>query len=279
MTETDRDIASHYSTDQLYERILEGARAAGADPDNLIPDDLKAVDEFHTGGMEATEALFAQLRITPETRVLDIGSGIGGTARAITTRYVAHVTGVDLTPLFVETAMRLSAATGLADRTSFQVGSGTDLPVGDGGFDLALLMHVGMNVADKATLFREAHRALASGGTFAIFDVMRGTTPGSMSFPVPWSSVAETSFVVPPADYRSAAEAAGFALVSERDRTDFAKAFFDKVGKMIAEMGGPPPVGIHLLMGDTAPQKIENYLTMLHAGLIAPFEMIFRAAD
>jgi ubiquinone/menaquinone biosynthesis C-methylase UbiE len=183
--------------------------------------------------------------------------------------------GVDLTPLFVETATKLCAATGLSDTCSFLVGSGTDLPVTDGAFDLALLMHVGMNIEDKPALFREAYRALAAGGTLAIFDVMRGPVEGEMCFPVPWSSVAETSFVVPPTEYQAAAEAAGFETVGGRDRTEFAKVFFDKVGKMIAKRGGPPPLGIHLLMGDTAGVKIENYLKMLHGGLIGPQELIF----
>jgi ubiquinone/menaquinone biosynthesis C-methylase UbiE len=40
----------------------------------------------------------------------------------------------------------------MADRVRFEVGSATALPFPDASFDLALLLHVGMNVPDKAAL-------------------------------------------------------------------------------------------------------------------------------
>jgi hypothetical protein len=132
-----------------------------------------------------------------------------------------------------------------------------------------------MNIADKPGLFAEARRALRPGGTFAIFEVMK-RGPDPLDFPVPWSTAPETSFVDLPETYRAAAEAAGFEMVSQRDRTEFARDFFARVSAMMAERGGPPPLGIHLLMGDTAPLKIQNYVTALEAGRIAPTEMIFR---
>lgn len=270
------DVATHYTTDSLIDRIKSALAAAGADAARPTPDDLKPVDEFHTGGMEATEALLAQLEIGAETRVLDIGCGIGGTARAIAARYGARVTGVDLTPDYVAAAVELSRIVCLDDRVRFEAGSALALPVEDAAFDLALLLHVGMNVEDKHGLFREARRALAPHGTFALFEVMQGPEAEPLAFPVPWASRSETSFVAPLEAYEDAARAAGFAIVAERDRTEFARAFFDKVMARI-EAEGPPPLGIHLLMGDTARVKIANYVENLKAGRIAPTELICRA--
>jgi SAM-dependent methyltransferase len=275
MADIEGDVARHYTTAAITDRIMAGLEALGVEIAAARPADLKPVDEFHTGGMEATLALLEQLDISPDTEVLDIGSGIGGTARAVVERYGCRVTGVDLTEAFVDAARALTTMVGLGDKTNFKQGSALALPVEDAGFDLAFLLHVGMNIADKPGLFREARRALRPGGTFAIFEVMkRGSDP--IKFPLPWSSVAETSFVDLPATYRAAADAAGFELVSERDRSDFAGDFFARVSAMIAERGGPPPLGIHLLMGDTAPTKIANYVTCLENGRIAPTEMIFR---
>ena len=207
--------------------------------------------------------------------MLDIGSGIGGTARALVARYGCRVAGVDLTSEFVDAASALTAMVGLGDRASFRLGSALALPVPDAGFDLAFLLHVGMNIADKPGLFAEARRALRPGGTFAIFEVMK-RGPDPLDFPVPWSTAPETSFVDPPETYRAAADAAGFELVSERDRSEFASGFFARISAMMAERGGPPPLGIHLLMGEAAPLKIQNYVTAIEAGRIAPIEMIFR---
>jgi SAM-dependent methyltransferase len=116
---------------------------------------------------------------------LDIGSGIGGPARMIALRYGCRVTGVDLTPHFVEAARALSGMCGMADRVRFVVGSAVALPLRAASFDLALLLHVGMNVPDKSALFREARRVLRDGGTFAVYEVMR-TGEGKLAFPVPW---------------------------------------------------------------------------------------------
>jgi ubiquinone/menaquinone biosynthesis C-methylase UbiE len=100
----------------------------------------------------------------------------------IAARYGCRVTGVDLTPDFVNTARALSKMCGMANRVRFEVGSAVELPLPDASFELALLLHVGMNVPDTATLFREARRVLRERGTFALYEVMH-TGAGDLSFP------------------------------------------------------------------------------------------------
>ncbi|WP_306113338.1 MULTISPECIES: class I SAM-dependent methyltransferase [unclassified Roseovarius] len=275
MTDIETLVANHYAGATLLDNIRAALKEAGVDPDAPGIEDLKPVDEFHTGGLEATDALLDQLQITPETRVLDIGCGIGGAARHVAARTGAHVRGFDLTPDFVDTGAALSELVGMSGQTSFQVGSALDIPEPENSADLALMFHVGMNIEDKETVFSEAARVLTPGGTFALFDVMRGSD-AALTYPFPWAEEAAFSFVSPPEDYRAAAKAAGFEQVAERDRSDFAKDFFERVFARIAQAGGPPPVGIHLLMHETGKTKIENYITHLHAGDIAPTEMIFR---
>ncbi|MEM9144790.1 MAG: methyltransferase domain-containing protein [Pseudomonadota bacterium] len=266
-------VAEHYTTEALLSRIRSALSDMGADPDAPRPEDLKPVDEFHTGGIAATEALLTQLAIAPETRVLDLGAGLGGTARHIAHRYGASVIGIDLTPVFVETATALSALVSLGGRTRFLVASALEVPIPDATMDLVTLFHVGMNIEDKAALMVEAARVLAPGGRFALFDVMR-MADGALMFPVPWAERAELSRVEAPGAYRAAAAAAGLAPVVERNRIEFALAFFETVFARIAEHG-PPPLGIHLLMRETAPLKIGNYVEALKLGRLAPVEMIF----
>ncbi len=66
------------------------------------------------------------------SRVLDIGCGRGGAARALADMIGCNVTGVDLTPAFCEAATAMSRWTGLDGRTSFQEGDATALPFDDG---------------------------------------------------------------------------------------------------------------------------------------------------
>ncbi len=268
-------IADHYTTGGLFDRIKQALAEMGVDPQRATPQDLKLADEFHTGGIDATDALLDQLTITPQMQVLDIGCGIGGPARLLADRHGCHVIGVDLTPEFVTTAEALSEMVGLGDRVRFLEGSALRLPVDDASADLALLMHVGMNIDDKGRLLAEAFRALRPDGTLAVYEVMGGPVKEPLVFPLPWSERPETSFLATPDDYKAAAAAAGFALLSERNRTDFAREFFEEAFAKVAE-NGPMPLGIHLMMRETAGQKLRNYVDNLHAGRLAPFEMIFQ---
>ncbi|MBF9043893.1 methyltransferase domain-containing protein [Rhodobacterales bacterium HKCCE4037] len=270
------DVANHYTTGALTDRVKAAMIAAGIDPEAATAKDLKAGDEFHTGGVAASDHFFGHLDITSEMRVLDAGCGIGGTSRLIADRFGATVTGVDLTPEFVETARDLTEMVGMGDRIGFHVGSVLDMPVGDAEFDLAVMMHVGMNIADKTALMSEVARCLKPGGTFAVFDVMAGPSGAAALYPVPWSTVAETSFLHSPDTYADAAAAAGLTEILREDRTAFARDFFAQVAAKTVEAGGPPPFGIHLMMGETAPEKFGNYVRGLEIGALAPTEMIFR---
>ncbi|MEM6624620.1 MAG: methyltransferase domain-containing protein [Pseudomonadota bacterium] len=269
-------VAGHYTTGGLLDRIASALRSVGVEPTAATPDDLKPVDEFHIGGVAATRDLIAQLDITFGDAVLDIGSGLGGTSRHVAATTGAHVTGLDLTPEFVETATALSIMVGMAGRTEFQQGSAVEMPFGDGTFDAALLLHVGMNIPDKVRLLAEAARVLRPGGTFAVYDVMK-TGDQPIDFPVPWAEVPENSFLADLDCYRDAAQAAGFREVAARDRSEIALQFFaDQRARLEAD--GPPALGIHLMMGETRGLKVKNMVANIKSRRIAPTELILQKA-
>jgi hypothetical protein len=126
----------------------------GCGPERLNPDQLAMVDEFHIGGRKATVELLDQLDLRPALRVLDAG----GTARYLARRDGVEVTGVDLTAEYVEVATSLTLRAGLAELVQFRQASASTLPFSDGSFDRVCILHVGMNIADKAALFAEIRR-------------------------------------------------------------------------------------------------------------------------
>jgi hypothetical protein len=137
------------------------------------------------------------------------------------------------------------------------------------------MLHVGMNIADKAALCAEVARVLRPAAVFGVYDVM-AMSGEELVYPVPWARAPELSALGSLEDYRSALRRAGFDIVVERNRRDFAREFFQAMRARMAEAGGPPPLGIHLLMGGEAPVRIANMITNIEAGRCAPVEMLAR---
>jgi ubiquinone/menaquinone biosynthesis C-methylase UbiE len=208
--------------------------------------------------------------------VLVVGCGLGGAARFVADRYGARVSGVDLTPEFVATGRALSDWVGLGDRIELVEGSALAMPFEDATFDAAYMMHVGMNIADKRALFAEVARVLKPGAVFGVYDVMR-IADGPLTYPVPWASSADTCALAEPDAYRAALSANRLSLEKEVDRHDFAVEFFAAMKAHVAEHG-PPPLGTHVLLGETRAEKLDNVIVALDAGRIAPVEMIARKA-
>ncbi len=273
MTITENAVAQHYGDANLMERILAGLEAAGADLNRLQPDDLAPVDEFHLGGRKATALAVAKMSLRADQHVLDVGCGIGGAARYIATQTGSKVTGLDLTPEYVEIARKLSDLTGLGDKTAFETGSALAMPFDDGAFDAAVTFHAAMNIADREALYGEIARVLKPGATLCIYDVMK-KNEGDLAFPVPWASTPDTSHLTTPDEMLTLLVGAGFEVVDVEDLTDFALDIF-KQGQA-AGADGPPPLGAHLVMGVSAPEKIKNTLSNLEDGLVAPVQMIAR---
>ncbi|SLN47054.1 Demethylrebeccamycin-D-glucose O-methyltransferase [Falsiruegeria litorea R37] len=270
----DEKIVSHYGGAELFRKIVDTLEASGVKLGEISEQHLKSIDEFHIGGEEATISLLDQLGLKDGVKVLDVGAGIGGPARLMTARYGADVTGLDLTPDFIETAKQLTGLLSLP--TQFKVGSALDLPFDDNSFDVATLLHVGMNLPDKDRLFDEVWRVLKPQGRFAVYDVMRfGAAP---AFPLPWASDPAASFLASPDVYLDAADKAGFELEARRDRGEVAKEFFAALREKI-KASGPPVLGLPMLMGMDAADKVANMTNAVGAGDIAPVEMIFKKRD
>jgi SAM-dependent methyltransferase len=223
MTDLLTAVQDHYRATGLTERLKTALAALGPDDQRLTPQQLAGLDQFHTRGIAATAELARLAGITANMSVLDIGSGVGGPARFLAATYGCRVTGVDLSEPFVDAARYLTQRTGLAEQVSFQRGSALELPFDKSGFDLVMLQHVAMNIADRSRLYREIRRVLIPGGRFVTYDVI--SISGEPYYPLPWARTRATSFVLTAAATRQAIEAAGFRTVAWQDDTEAAKAW------------------------------------------------------
>ena len=267
-------VQAHYGRADLTSAILRALENAGKKLEQLAPEDLAPVDEFHIRGRAATLELARAAGLDSSKRVLDVGSGIGGTSRCLAREFGCRVTGIDLTEEYCRTAAELSARTGLSGMVDFRQGDATNLPFPDATFDVVWTEHVAMNIPDKARLYREMHRVLKPGGTLAIYDILEGPT-GPVHFPVPWARTADTSFLVTPEELRELLSAAGFAVASWSDTTEAARAWFVQVAEKIRKEG-LPPLGFHLLVGPEFSAMAQNQRRNLEEGRIVLAQVVAR---
>lgn len=270
------NIVEHYEASELLATIEAGIHALGKTTSTVTVEDLGPVDEFHVGGRAATTALCDRLGVGSDSDVLDIGCGIGGTVRQLASTTGCRAIGVDLVPGYIDVARVLTDWTGLTDQISYEVGSALGLPIADGTVDVATLLHVGMNIEDKQQLFSEAHRVLRPDGTFGVYDLMR-VGDGDVGFPVPWASDPSTSFVADVGAYETALTATGFEILETRNRREFALEFFASMRQRADEVGGPAPLGLHVIIGSATPAKFANLIEAISSGTLAPVEITCRA--
>jgi ubiquinone/menaquinone biosynthesis C-methylase UbiE len=266
-------VSEHYAHGDLLGSIHTGITALGKTPDSVTVHDLAPVDEFHIGGRQASEDFLDQLNLSTKDHVLDIGCGLGGASRFVASQYGSRVTGIDLTAEYIETGKIMCEWVTLGDQIALHQGNALSMPFEDGMFDNGFMMHVGMNIEDKAGLCSEVYRVLRPGASFGMYDVMQ-VGDGELTYPVPWATTSETSAVASPEQYKHALQDAGFTIVAERNRRDFALTFFEQLLAKAAGASGPPPLGIHILMGASAHVKVQNMVENISDGRIAPVELI-----
>lgn len=266
MTGLNQNIQEHYARPDLGQRILDALEKAGKDINRLTPADLAPIDEFHIRGRAATLELARSAGLDSTKKVLDVGSGLGGSSRCLAREFGCQVTGIDLTDEYCRVAEMLSERAGLSTHVEFLQGDALELPFADATFDVVWTEHAAMNIPDKARLYGEMHRVLKPGGTLAIYDILAGPA-GPVHFPVPWARTPETSFLVTPDELRRALEQAGFGIVDWADTTDAARKWFASLAEKIAKEG-LPPLGFHLLLGPDFKAMAQNQRRNLEQGRI-----------
>lgn len=269
-------VSTHYdSVDDLVGKISAGLRSGGKNPGSLSTHDLAAIDEFHFRGRKATLELAEQMKLSRDSNVLDIGSGLGGPARTLSEEYGCHVTGIDLTSVFCEVADVMSGWVGLADRTEFKQGDATKLPFSDNSFDAAMTIHVAMNISSKDKLYSQAKRVLVPGGVFAVYDILQGEG-GEVIYPAPWANDSSISFMATTDEIENLLSAAGFRILDVNDSS------VESLEWLEARTSGnsqtkPVPHTTKILFGENFSQMIENQMIGLREKRIRTVSYICEA--
>lgn len=171
----------------LWRTISEHLEQKGFSESDLSSDLLAPIDQLHIGGRRASTDLLAVSGLAPESYILEIGSGLGGTARLLSDRLDAHITAVDITPAFTFASQQINRIQGYSTINSV-CADACELELTDSSQDAVWSQHTIMNIPDKDKLFSTLARVLKKGGKLLLHEVIAGNNTEPLALPVPWAS-------------------------------------------------------------------------------------------
>ncbi len=263
-------IVDRWSSRADLDLIRAGLRRRGCDFDRLRPEDLAASDQLHSGQLEATRAFAEWVGLEGGERVLDVGAGLGGSARFLALEHDCRVTALDLTPALCEIGRELTRWMDLEPKVEhlcLDVASG-DL---DSDYHLIWFQHVDMHIPDKVGVYERCRRALHPGrGRLVWHDWLAGNG-GELRLPVPWSSETDdVTFLSSAEALRHDLETAGLRLGRFRRMTSETVGWFTESRKGLRHL-----LKRHKVQGrgrlERLNVEVENTLLNIEEGRLVPF--------
>jgi tocopherol O-methyltransferase len=176
----------------------------------------------HRESLARLNAVIAQqARITAQDRVLDAGSGWGGTSIWLAQNVGCNVVGISIIPAQVERASATARSLGLEGEVRFIRGDYADTGFDDHSFDVVLACESFVHATDREAAIREAARLLRPGGRLVISEYVLRSDPALTSSERrrlrPWLDGWAMPDLVAEADYERLLERSGFRLVQATD--------------------------------------------------------------
>ncbi|MEN6337414.1 MAG: class I SAM-dependent methyltransferase [Phycisphaerales bacterium] len=167
------DIRKHYDVLSGFYQMLWGAHIHhGYWEDGESPAEAQ---------IKLVEHLAARLEIARGHRVLDIGSGLGGSACWLAKTFGCSVLGLTLSPVQVQGAQKRAQEEGVSQLVSIREHDANKLDLPAGSFDRIWIIECSEHIHDKQAFFRDCARLLSPGGRLGLCVWLKGDARGSES--------------------------------------------------------------------------------------------------
>lgn len=123
------------------------------------------------------ERLAARAKIPPDSRVLDVGCGLGGSALWLARELGCSVLGLNISPVQVAMARERALTEKLDERAQFRVFDANLLESLDESFDVVWVIECSEHLADKERFISNCARVLRPGGRLALCAWLRANSP------------------------------------------------------------------------------------------------------
>lgn len=179
-------------------------------------EELYGEDFQSPGGLDSVRAFAEELEVKPGTKILDIGSGVGGSAFYFAGQLGATVVGVDASPDMVAISTERAAERGIPGVT-FRLGRIEDEPLEAETFDIAWTRDSVVCVQAKDRLWENVYHGLKPGGRLFVTDFCRSRESVGEEF---GEHASQCEYYLQDLDeYVKTLEAAGFRDVTAEDLT------------------------------------------------------------
>ncbi|MDC0835380.1 methyltransferase domain-containing protein [Geitlerinema sp. CS-897] len=170
MTSTlNRQIQTFYdSSTELWEQVWGEHLHHGYYGDRADRDRQQAQIDLLERLLQWVEACGNATPLSPNTQVLDVGCGVGGSSLYLSRKYGTKATGITLSPVQVQRATERAAEAGRSSSLGFLVADALNVPFTDNSFDWVWSLESGEHMPDKTQFIEECYRLLKPGGTFVL---------------------------------------------------------------------------------------------------------------
>jgi len=154
------------------DRIFNELREIGISTSStLLVEDLTKFDQLHYHGTDAIDIFIEKLEINEKTKILDVGSGIGGPARYIANQTGAEITAIELQPDQNNLAKDLTKKCGLSNKVNHICGDILDYDFKNQTFDAVVSWLTLYHIANHKILLKKLFDLLNPNGFFYTEDI------------------------------------------------------------------------------------------------------------
>ena len=245
----EEDVEVFWTRGDIHSRVHLALTKANLVNKKLEIEELFPIDQYHARGIAATVDLGKRMPIKKNQSILDIGCGLGGPARYYAKEFECIITGIDITPSFVEIGNEFNKITSMSNKVRLKVGNGEILDFKNETFDGAYSQHVTMNTEHGLGI------------------------KGNPIFPLPWADTKKMSFLLPPEETILLLKKVGFSNIEIIETGDKYISGYEKLTNPSPKKE-KPILGIHVIGGESMRERSVNSMKSIKENRTLPFEVV-----
>ena len=163
-----KSMKLYNNVDRIFNELREIGKSTSS---SLLVEDLTKFDQLHYHGTDAIDIFIEKLEINEKTKILDVGSGIGGPARYLADKTGAEITAIELQSDQNNLAKDLTKKCGLSNKVNHICGDILDYDFKNQTFDAVVSWLTLYHIANHEILLKKLFDLLNPNGLFYTEDI------------------------------------------------------------------------------------------------------------